>query len=178
MSVFTSTGYEETLTQLAAILTKHFADPRIVGTGNTYTLAHSSFPPSQPPQCSETMLKCVDRSVLTLTVLSSCCLPLQISKTLWCSPWLATSVTHNPSGQWRGSQTNSECLWFCCILSALCSAWCDPVPALFAITHDERIIVKDRSDPSAAFLCHHFCWMTKCLGTILSAVSAVCVHSK
>lgn len=26
-------GYEETLTRLAAILAKHFADPRIVGTG-------------------------------------------------------------------------------------------------------------------------------------------------
>ncbi|XP_034721150.1 E3 ubiquitin-protein ligase RNF123, partial [Etheostoma cragini] len=30
-------GYEQTLTQLAAILAKHFADPRIVGTGNTHT---------------------------------------------------------------------------------------------------------------------------------------------
>lgn len=27
-------GYEETLTRLASILTKHFADPRIVGTGD------------------------------------------------------------------------------------------------------------------------------------------------
>lgn len=27
------TGYEETLTRLAAILAKHFADTRIVGTG-------------------------------------------------------------------------------------------------------------------------------------------------
>lgn len=31
-----SSGYEETLTQLAAILAKHFADPRIVGTGETH----------------------------------------------------------------------------------------------------------------------------------------------
>ena len=35
MCVFSSLGYEDTLTQLAAILAKHFADPRIVGTGKT-----------------------------------------------------------------------------------------------------------------------------------------------
>ncbi|XP_024915849.1 E3 ubiquitin-protein ligase RNF123 [Cynoglossus semilaevis] len=35
-------GYEETLTQLAAILAKHFADPRIVGTGaHTHTHTHT-----------------------------------------------------------------------------------------------------------------------------------------
>lgn len=39
---FTSSGYEESLTQLAAILAKHFADSRIVGTGNTHTLHTTS----------------------------------------------------------------------------------------------------------------------------------------
>lgn len=39
-------GYEETLTNLAAILAKHFADPRIVGTGKG---AFSTIPLSVSP---------------------------------------------------------------------------------------------------------------------------------
>lgn len=37
-SLFLSAGYEETLMRLAAILAKHFADSRIVGTGKAAIL--------------------------------------------------------------------------------------------------------------------------------------------
>lgn len=57
------------------------------------------------------LLLALNRSVFTLMCWnknSLSCLP-QISKTLWCRPWPAMSVTHNPSGQWSGSRRSSEC---------------------------------------------------------------------
>lgn len=150
---FTSSGYEESLTQLAAILAKHFADPRIVGTGNTHTLyinlllyslrSHSSLfwgilidpvanwsqtgPGVKPDWTLISYLFTLLMSHFALlssvikTLCTGCwwlleCWKLnrvvsssQTSKTLWCRPWPATCVTHNPSGQWSASRRSSEC---------------------------------------------------------------------
>lgn len=98
------TGYEETLTRLAAILAKHFADTRIVGTGEVLTegwgwLGSWLLPVKNRPGG----FKAHSRHELRQSDLSQ-----QTFGTPSCRPWQATCATRTPCGLWSGFLRSSE----------------------------------------------------------------------